>query len=48
MRTFEDGFFPDMPFTLFMPIVTNMTLYVAEEREMRARIDALNLTKDAK
>jgi hypothetical protein len=30
MRAFEGGFFPDMPFTLFMPAVTKVILYVAE------------------
>jgi hypothetical protein len=30
MRAFEGGFFPTMPFTLFMPTVTKVILYVAE------------------
>jgi hypothetical protein len=30
MQAFEGGFFPDMPFTLFMPTVTKVILYVAE------------------
>jgi hypothetical protein len=30
MRAFEGGFFPDMPFTLYMPVVTKVILYVAE------------------
>jgi hypothetical protein len=31
MRAFEGGFFPDMPFTLFMPTMNRVILYVAEE-----------------
>jgi hypothetical protein len=31
MRAFEGGFFPDMPFTLFMPTLNRVILYVAEE-----------------
>jgi hypothetical protein len=31
MQAFEGGFFPTMPFTLFMPVVTKVILYVAEE-----------------
>ena len=30
MQAFEGGFFPTMPFTLFMPVVTKVILYVAE------------------
>jgi hypothetical protein len=32
MRAFEGGFLPTMPFTLFMPVVNKVILYVAEER----------------
>jgi hypothetical protein len=32
MQAFEGGFFPTMPFTLFMPVVTKVILYMAEER----------------
>jgi hypothetical protein len=31
MRAFEGGFFPDMPFTLFMPAMNCVILFVAEE-----------------
>jgi hypothetical protein len=31
MRAFEGGFFPEMPFTLFMPVGNKVILYVAEE-----------------
>jgi hypothetical protein len=31
MRAFEGGFLPTMPFTLFMPVVNKVILYVAEE-----------------
>jgi hypothetical protein len=31
MQAFEGGFFPTMPFTLFMPVVTKVILYMAEE-----------------
>jgi hypothetical protein len=31
MRAFQGGFFPTMPFTLFMPVTTKVILYVAEE-----------------
>jgi hypothetical protein len=30
MRAFDGGFFPDIPFTLFMPVVTKAILYAAE------------------
>jgi hypothetical protein len=32
MRAFEGGFFPTMPFTLFMPVTTKVILYMAEEK----------------
>jgi hypothetical protein len=31
MRAFEGGFFPTMPFTLFMPVGNKVILYMAEE-----------------
>ncbi|MDR2419160.1 MAG: hypothetical protein LBD79_08900 [Treponema sp.] len=31
MRAFEGGFFSDMPFTLFLPTLNRVILYVAEE-----------------